>query len=42
MGGAFGALGGEISSISLNPAGSAIFNQPDYAKVISQMRENLA
>ena len=23
-------------------AGSAIFNQPDYAKVISQMRENLA
>ena len=24
MGGAFGALGGEISSISLNPAGSAI------------------
>ena len=26
MGGAFGALGGEISSISLNPAGSAIFN----------------
>jgi long-subunit fatty acid transport protein len=26
MGGAFGALGGDISSISINPAGSAIFN----------------
>jgi hypothetical protein len=26
MGGAFGALGGDISAISINPAGSAIFN----------------
>jgi long-subunit fatty acid transport protein len=26
MGGAFGALGGDLSSISINPAGSAIFN----------------
>lgn len=26
MGGAFGALGGDMSSISINPAGSAIFN----------------
>jgi len=27
MGGAFGALGGDLSAISINPAGSAIFNQ---------------
>jgi hypothetical protein len=26
MGGAFGALGGDLSAISINPAGSAIFN----------------
>ena len=26
MGGAFGALGGDMSSVSINPAGSAIFN----------------
>lgn len=26
MGGAFGALGGDLSSLSVNPAGSAIFN----------------
>jgi hypothetical protein len=27
MGGAFGALGGDISAISINPAGAAIFNK---------------
>ena len=27
MGGAFGALGGDISAISINPAGAAIFNR---------------
>ena len=26
MGGAFGALGGDMSSVTINPAGSAIFN----------------
>ena len=26
MGGAFGALGGEISALGINPAGSAVFN----------------
>ena len=31
MGGAFGALGGEISSISANPAGSAIFNNSYFS-----------
>ena len=28
MGGAFGALGGDISAISINPAGAAIFKRP--------------
>jgi hypothetical protein len=28
MGGAFGALGGDISSISINPAGLAVFRKP--------------
>lgn len=27
MGGAFGALGGDMSSVNINPAGSAIFNE---------------
>ena len=31
MGGAFGALGGEISSISANPAGSAIFSDSHFS-----------
>jgi len=31
MSGAFGALGGEISSISANPAGSAIFNDSYFS-----------
>ena len=26
MGGAFGALGGDLSAVSINPAGSTIFN----------------
>ena len=26
MGGAFGALGGDLSSLNINPAGSAVFN----------------
>lgn len=28
LSGAFGALGGDLSAVSLNPAGSAIFNRP--------------
>jgi len=31
MGGAFGALGGEISSISANPAASAIFSDSYFS-----------
>ena len=30
MGGAFGALGGDLSSININPAGSAVFNDNEY------------
>ena len=26
MGGAFGALGGDVSALQINPAGSALFN----------------
>ena len=26
MGGAFGALGGDLSALNVNPAGSAVFN----------------
>lgn len=31
MSGAFGALGGDLSSINLNPAGSAVFNNNQFA-----------
>nr|WP_299343805.1 aromatic hydrocarbon degradation protein [Allomuricauda sp.] len=30
MGGAFGALGGDLSSLSINPAGSAVFNYGEF------------
>ena len=42
MSGAFGALGGDLSAVSVNPAGSAIFNTDDYMQVISLMRANMA
>ena len=32
MSGAFGALGGDLSAVSINPAGSAFFNN-SYASV---------
>ena len=31
MGGAFGALGGDLSAISINPAGSSIFLESEFA-----------
>ena len=31
MGGAFGALGGDLSSININPAGSSVYNDNEYA-----------
>ena len=30
MGGAFGALGGDLSSININPAGSSVYNDNEY------------
>jgi long-subunit fatty acid transport protein len=35
MGGAFGALGGDLSSINVNPAGSAVFNNNQFGVTIS-------
>jgi len=40
LSGAFGALGGEMSSISLNPAGSAIFNRSRASFSLSNLRTN--
>lgn len=31
MGGAFGALGGDLSSLNINPAGSAVFNYSQFS-----------
>ena len=30
MGGAFGALGGDLSSLNVNPAGSSVFNHSQF------------
>lgn len=35
MGGAFGALGGDLSSININPAGSAVFSNNQMALTLS-------
>ena len=35
LGGAFGALGGDISSIDINPAGSSVFLQSADSKFYS-------
>ncbi|QOD59531.1 outer membrane protein transport protein [Polaribacter haliotis] len=35
MGGAFGALGGDISSININPAGLAVFNNSSFAGTLN-------
>ncbi|MGL5706151.1 MAG: OmpP1/FadL family transporter [Tannerellaceae bacterium] len=35
MGGAFGALGGDISSIAINPAGMAVFRKSEVATTLS-------
>lgn len=40
MSGAFGALGGDISAISINPASSAVFNRPSIALSISSLDIN--
>ena len=35
MGGAFGALGGDLSSLNVNPAGSAVFSNNQMALTLS-------
>jgi len=35
MGGAFGAVGGDISAVDINPAGLAIFNHTDFTTTLS-------
>lgn len=35
MGGAFGAVGGDLSAISVNPAGSAVFNNNQVGITLS-------
>jgi hypothetical protein len=40
MGGAFSALGGDLSSISLNPAGTGVFRSPEISFSLPQMYYN--
>ena len=35
MGGAFGALGGDLSAININPAGSAVYNNNEFGITFS-------
>lgn len=37
MGGAFGALGGDLSSLNVNPAGSAVFNNNQFGASLNFM-----
>ena len=40
MGGAFGALGGDLSSLNVNPAGSAVFNNSLFTVTGSNYHTN--
>lgn len=40
MGGAFGALGGDLSSLNINPAGSAVFNFNEFTITGSNYNRN--
>lgn len=40
MGGAFGALGGDLSSLNINPAGSAVFNFSEFTITASNYNRN--
>lgn len=40
MGGAFGALGGDLSSLNINPAGSAVFNFSEFTITGSNYNRN--
>ena len=41
MGGAFGALGGDLSAININPAGSAVFNTNQYVLSFSNNEKKI-
>lgn len=40
MGGAFGALGGDLSAVNINPAGSAIFNRSSASISLKNYNQN--
>jgi long-subunit fatty acid transport protein len=40
MGGAFGALGGDLSALNINPAGSAVFNTSQFTLSASNFNRN--
>lgn len=40
LSGAFGALGGDLSSINVNPAGSAVFNNNQFGSTVSSFSTN--
>ncbi|MCL7753743.1 hemin receptor [Polaribacter sp. Z022] len=41
MGGAFGALGGDVSAMSINPAGIAIFNNSSFSGTINSRNSDI-
>ena len=41
MGGAFGALGGDLSAININPAGSAVFIDNQYELSFSNNKKSV-
>ena len=41
MGGAFGALGGDLSAISINPAGSSIFIDSEFGVTLNYKNLNI-
>lgn len=42
MGGAFGALGGDLSAISINPAGLSIFNKSIFSGTLNSRRTDIS
>ena len=40
MGGAFGALGGDLSAININPASSSVFNDNEYALTLGTEKKS--
>ena len=40
MGGAFGALGGDLSAINVNPASSSVFNDNEYGLTLGSEKKS--